>query len=477
MFFQKTPRIAKSSSVQLLEIKSKPYYIVASVEVGNTTTKCILIATNMNTGKSSIVSKSVRMTRDVRKPKKGEIIFGKTLSGVELTRESITELVKNTLLSTIKKANLDIEKDVHFVVRSTGVVAGFKSPEEVGEFIKALAEGCLSANIPPKKMTPPMSIESIPKMFQKYSLLDKVIFDGAVASVLPPIGGTGVEIVANEMEGELTTAGIKEGAKWTDIDYRNPCVSLDFGTTLDGRITNSDAPYAKTIGNFCGYAGAIPDAIIKGTDRVDKITGTVIDVFNNKKLSSFMIMLKQQKIKEYAERILKFIIIEKVPENRTVYGSVPVNPMAAKDISVCLIGCDVGINGSDLTKLSEIGAEMDTKHGIGFIFAVIDEVMSQVIYRLIAVAKEEKLLSPDIVIGITGRAGLNGNKPTLVLKYLDKLNIHKKIEEHVVFVDDGLARGSAVMARCMNSLGTTFNPLGGNRGAKCILGARIKLQK
>ena len=43
----------------------------------------------------------------------------------------------------------------------------------------------------------------------------------------------------------------------------------------------------------------------------------------------------------------------------------------------------------------------------------------------------------------------------------------------MVFVDDGLARGAAVMARCMNSMGTPKNPLGGLRGGKCILKERI----
>ena len=52
-------------------------------------------------------------------------------------------------------------------------------------------------------MTPPMSIFNITKKLQKYSRLEEVIFDGAVAGVMPPIGSTGVEIVANEMEGRL----------------------------------------------------------------------------------------------------------------------------------------------------------------------------------------------------------------------------------------------------------------------------------
>jgi len=47
------------------------------------------------------------------------------------------------------------------------------------------------------------------------------------------------------------------------------------------------------------------------------------------------------------------------------------------------------------------------------------------------------------------------------------------VEKNVVFVDDGLARGAAVMARCMNSMGTPKNPLGGLRGSTCILRERM----
>ena len=472
------PRIVESPSVRLIDLKSgsNAYFIVASVEVGNTTTKCILTATNLEDGKTRLVTKTVTMTRDVRAPKPGEEIFGRTLSGVELTRQSIAELVKDTLLGAVKKANLDIKTDIHFVVRSTGVVAGFDAPEEVGEFIKALAEGCLMAGVPPSRMTPPMSIFNIQEKFRKYSKLEKVVFDGAVASVTPPKGATGVEIVANEMEGELATAGIKEGAKWVDVDFRNPCISMDFGTTLDGRIIGQELPYAKTIGNFCGYAGAIPDALIKGTGKVDSKKGTALEVDNNKSLGKVSLMLKGNQIKEYSQKIQQYIRIEKVPQGFKRYGSVPVNPKAAEEIGVVLIGCDVGENGSDMDKLMAIGAEINNKHGLNFLFAVIDDVMAHVVQRLVKVAQDEGLVFENTAIGVTGRAGITGDKPKLILKYLEELGINHKIDEHVVFVDDGLARGAAVMARCMNSLGTTFNPLGGRSGGKCILAQRIKLQ-
>ena len=477
------PRIAKSEPIDVVRIKPDPmsiykkeiedYYIAASVEVGNTTTKCILTATNMSTGMAQHVNKTVRMTRDVRPPGTGEEVFGKTLTGVPLTREAVSELVAETITDCLAAVNIDIKTNLHFVVRSTGVVAGFASPDEVGIFIQALADGCLKAGVSPKNMTPAMSIDTIPDQFKKHSLITKVPFLGAVAGVLPPTGATGVEIVANEMEGELATAGIKEGAKWAGVDFRNPCLSLDFGTTLDGRITNSDHPYAKTIGNFCGLAGAIPDAIVKGTGLVDPKTGTALDVFAGKQSVGGR---KRKLAEEYAEEIHEHISIEVVPEGRERYGSVPVDATAAKTIGVALIGCDVGKDGSNLPALAEIGKRIYDKHGIDMLASVMDPLAAISVARLVQTAIDAGLVTAETAIGVTGRAGITGNKPALILAELIKMDFFEDAENQVVFVDDGLARGAAVMARCMNSLGVPKNPIGGNRGGGCVLAERIALQ-
>ena len=144
---------------------------------------------------------------------------------------------------------------------------------------------------------------------QPHSFADKVVFVGAVAGVLPPVGCTGVEMVANEMEGELAMAGIKEGAKWTPVDFRNPCVSIDFGTTLDGRITSdvdesAEIPFAKTIGNFAGLAGAIPDAIVRGTGLVQQRTGTALDLFSDRStLGKLTSRTNRGVVDDYVERM------------------------------------------------------------------------------------------------------------------------------------------------------------------------------
>ncbi|MCS3901224.1 methanogenesis marker 14 protein [Methanococcus voltae] len=445
----------------------KPYYVVASVELGNTTTKAIITATDMEEGITYLVSKDVRMTRDVRVAKKDENVFGTTIWGIELTKEAVSDMVKDVLVGALEKAHLT-PNDIDFVVRSTGVTAGFASPEEVGNMIVALAQGCRNAGIPNSKMTPIMTKKQLPERLQKYCLVEKVMFDGAVTGVVPP---KGKEAVANEMEGELVTAGLKSGAKWTEVDFRNPCISIDFGTTLAGRVINDELPYAKVVGNLCGLAGAIPDAIVRGTGLVSKKGGAVLDIQNKTG------KINKQLAEEYCDEFHKLISVERVPNGRTRYGTVPLDTEAAEKAGTYLIGCDVGDNGSDLIKLEEIGKELYEKSNINTMLYCLDLVSAKVACRVIKIAKDNGLVNEKSAVGITGRAGITGQKPEVLIEMLKALNIWDNPNDHVVFVEDGLALGAGVMARCMNCLGTPKHPIGGNRGGACILKQRIQRQK
>jgi putative methanogenesis marker protein 14 len=451
--------------------------------MGNTTTKCILTGVNLETGMSYVINKTVSMSRDIRLPRPDEVIFGETLDGTKITRESVTELVRDTLLQCHKDAHLDVLKELDFVVRSTGVVAEMESPDQVGDFVIALANGCLIAGVPPRKMTPPMSKENQSEKLQPYSFADKVVFIGAVAGVIPPLGSTGVEMVANEMEGELAMAGIKEGAKWTPVDFRNPCVTIDFGTTLDGRITSDvsrDAPnpFAKTVGNFCGLAGAIPDAIVRGTGLVHERTGTALDVFGEHSVTGGLFRAVNRKVvDEYVRRCHEHIDIRIVPPERDRFGRVPVNARIAKESGIAMIGCDCGINSSDLDKLVAIGSEIHKKYNLVTLNEVVDRVCANMALRLVDVAVEQKLVPRNSSIGFTGRAAISGRKPEYILDGIIERNLFDNPVDHVVFVDDGLARGAALMGRCMNSLGKPKNPIGGVRGGPCIMSRRIKIGK
>jgi hypothetical protein len=96
---------------------------------------------------------------------------------------------------------------------------------------------------------------------------------------------------------------------------------------------------------------------------------------------------------------------------------------------------------------------------------------------MIDVVDQQNLIYPDTSIGFTGRAAISGKKPEYILQGIMDRKLFQKPVDHVVFVDDGLARGAALMGRCMNSLGKPDKPIGGVRGGKCIMSRRIAIGK
>jgi len=450
-------------------LRTAPFYNVASVELGNTTTKCILVSTNLRTAEIFEIAKEVRFTRDVRPPKKNERVFGKTIAGVELTRESVSGFISDILKSVLSKARLEMERDLHFVVRSTGVTAGFAEPSEVGEMVKALADGCIAAGVAPRKMAASISPANLPDDIRDFSWLKKVYFDGAVASCLPP---SNAEIVANEMEGELVTAGMKGAVKGSGIDFRNPVMALDFGTTLAGRVTNDSYPYAKTIGSFAGLAGAIPDALARGGFGGIGARGCVLDLRqgSSRRLTEVD--------SSWIDQIHRLIRVEPVSSSESRFGTVPVNPHAANEAGVFLIGVDVGTNGSQLSGLELIGKRVVEAGGLDLLMAVIDHVQAHTLQRIVTLAEEEQLILQGTSLGLTGRAITTGSKPNLIVADLNLIDgSHWDDSHQIVFVEDGLAMGAAVAARCMNSMGTRENPMGGRKGDSCIMSGRMNLQK
>ena len=462
-------RVIRPRNIGVSSLRTGPFYTVASVELGNTTTKCIIASTNLETAEIFEIAKEVRFTRDVRPPEKGEQIFGRTITGVELTRQSVSELVSAILTSVLSKARLSLDSDLHFVVRSTGVTAGFAQPSEVGEMVRALADGCLAAGVPPSKMTASIAPENLPADIRQFSWLRKVYFDGAVASCLPP---SNTEVVANEMEGELVTAGLKGAVKGSGTDFRNPVMVLDFGTTLAGRITDDSYPYARTIGSFAGLAGAIPDALARGGVEAIGPTGCVLD------LTTHPSRRRVQVDPGWVEQVHKQIRVEVVPRSARRFGTVPVNPDAAEESGVLLIGVDAGSNGSEIREIERVGARIVEAAGTELMMGVIDQVQFHTMQRILGVAEEHGLILRNTSLGLTGRAIITGTKPSMILNGLQTRDGSRWSGSHqTVFVEDGLAMGAAVAARCMNSMGTRENPMGGRKSDSCIMGARMKMQK
>ena len=178
------------------------------------------------------------------------------------------------------------------------------------------------------------------------------------------------------------------------------------------------------------------------------------------------------------KQIHEHIDIRIVPPERTRFGRVPVRADVASASGIAMIGCDLGENGSDTAILKEIGGEIYREHGLPILTDVVDRVCAEMALRLVDVAVEQKMVPPNTSIGFTGRAAISGQKPAYILQGLiDRHLFADDPNDHLVFVDDGLARGAALMGRCMNSLGHPKCPVGGVRGGPCILARRIKIGK
>jgi putative methanogenesis marker protein 14 len=471
------PLIIRGGGLSVPEYREKAYHIVLSVDVGNTTTDCIITGTNLETGLVYLINRNVRMMRDIPAPDPGEEIYGRTLDGILISKRAIEELVCDIITETISESKLDLRKELDFVVHTTGIVGEWESSCHVNEFLCSIAKGFLDAGIPMSKMRPVMSKTSLPEDDRKYSLLDRIQYSGSIAGVIPATGLSGSEIVANDMEGDLAMAGIKQGAVGTPVDFRNPCLSIDFGTIVDGRITEHvpkqrKDPYARTIGCFIGLGGAIADTLVKGTGMVDKKYGTAHEFLHDEVVTGFFSKKESAVCKEYTRKIHNLITVEVVPPDRKKYGQVPVDHKFKENRDLKIIGVDCGENFSHYHELQEIGSELHETYGIKQFTDVIDRVCAGIPLRMIDVARTEGLLHTESAIGFSGRAIISGRKPEYILEGIIGRQLYENPYERVIFVPGALSRGASLMARCIASLGTPRQPVGGCRGEGCILGRR-----
>ena len=434
------------------------FYTVLSVELGNTTIKSVIIATNIKTNKSYQLNKQVVLTRDIPLPEKSQEVFGHTIWGKPLSKKVIEDAVTNIISTSLNDVGLSV-KDLDFVVRSTGVVAISALSEKMSIIIKALSDGCLNAGIKPSQMTAPFSINNIPSHIRKFSFFNSIQFDGSIVSVLSP-KTTG--LVSNEMESQLVTAGIKLASKSSTIDYRNPVISIDMGTTLAGQVTDNSKSYSNLLCNYVGLAGGISDIILRGCNIIEDNKST-IDLKNTQNNTQF----NEDLLHENTLKLHEFIDIMKVPSNLDEFGQVRIDLTIINNTNIEVIGSR--INNS--TKLIHTFKKISNDYSSSEILLQIDDMYAYLIKRLIDVTDNLNLISPETTLGITGRAGITGYKPYFIEKYLkDKF-------DDIIFTQDGLALGALMMARCMNSLGSPINPIGGCRGSMCIMQQRRQLTR
>ncbi|MBW6452067.1 MAG: methanogenesis marker 14 protein [DPANN group archaeon] len=416
-------------TLDVQEFRKNPnkYFTCLSVEVGNTTVKTILTATEFPSKKTYLLEKGVSMTRDVDDGNDFKTVLGKNLGTSELS-DYISDAIRKTFF------NLRLNtKDLDFAVRSTGIVAGMDNSKDLDNIIISLANGCLNTGIPSKKM-----IQDIPESLKKYSVYDKLPFDGYVANVMPD------SVTANSMESDLVVAGLKDAISFEvnksnkqfqqcvfgSDSYIDSGIFIDGGTTLAGKVIDDN----MTKVCFVGLYGGIFDALVSSI-----ATDDYPSVMDLGELESGDADYLNEGSLDFSSKLMDYISVGSV--NKDVCGMVPVYLDKAKEQDIEIIGIDVGINGSDLRKISDIGRDLFETYGQKAIYDTIDNTSAILIDVLVT---ESKKYIDSYILGLTGRAAIEGNKLDIVDAMLDGYEVYA--------VEDGLALGASMMARCVNSL-------------------------
>ena len=266
------------------------------------------------------------------------------------------------------------------------------------------------------------------------------------------------------------------------MDFRNPCISVDFGTILDGRITgpvtdDEKHPYSSTIGCFVGLGGIIADVMVRGTGEVNPLYGSAHEFLGDKIETGWLSKGEKGIVKEYVDQIHEYINISVVPRGTSHFGIVPLDEDISSKAGVTIIGVDSGQNFSNKETIQMLGADIYKQQGKKTLSEVIDRVCSRIALRALDVAIDNHLVDANSAIGFSGRAAMSGRKPEYIIEGIRDRNVYKDPMERVIFVASALPRGASLMARCMASLGRPEKPIGGQRGGKCIMGKRIKAAK
>ncbi|HVP94225.1 MAG TPA: methanogenesis marker 14 protein [Methanoregulaceae archaeon] len=476
------PVFLQQGGIAIPEYREKPYYVVLSVDFGNTVTDCIIVGTNLETGITYTIINTARLTYKMRPPKEGERVLGHSFEGIPISQAAVVDFVRDIVQHSIRESNIDPVKDLNFAVYCTGLVGTWNSSADTSAFISGLAKGCMEAGIPGSKFSPPMTKQSLHAHIQKYSLADKVTFCGTIAGAIPISKISGDVNIANDMEGDLGMAGIKEGALHSPVDFRNPCVSIDFGTILDGRITGPASddeknPYSQTIGCFVGLGGIIADVMVRGTGEVDPLYGSAYEFFGDKIETGWLSKKEKGVIKKYVDQIHDYITISTVPRGTKNFGIVPLDEDISSRTGITIMGVDSGRNFSNKETLRMLGADIYKQEGKKTLSEVVDRVCARIAIQLIDMAIENDLIHPNSAIGFSGRGAMSGRKPEYILENIRDRKLYKDPMDRVIFVASALPRGASLMARCMASLGRPEKPIGGQREGRCIMGKRIKAAK
>lgn len=313
------------------------------------------------------------------------------VNGLSLSHDDIEKLTSQILSTLLQKSGLSFGEIDSLSAYSDAFVR-FDDPREETKLIQEILESCRNQF-------------------------------GGNPTILKP---EEPKIAANEPKSKMVAAGANVMLNSrTDLEVK-PDIYLDLSTCFSG-LAYSPGSNRNIEVLISGLGSAILDALARGHRDL------------NLKFNSTLQMPDPsgetygEESSRLASQVAEETTIRRVSSGTRKIGHVPVDVSESYDEKIKLVGCDIGKNGSDLEKITELGREASS-YGTATIQKVIDLSFARMIGKMIRTLYEEEIIETDGGLCVSGRKNFSKAKRENTLSLLTEMGF-KKIAENTVFVN------------------------------------------
>lgn len=382
---------------------SDHHLVVGLIDLEGSVARFTLLAGNKRTGKSYFLGEAVSPTEDLLGRAGGGAEF-ETITGVQFTRDSLERVIAQ--LSSQGLADADIGAERVDYIFCTSDAADREGPYKGDGLLQAMKNSCKSA-FGKECLSPTLHSETV------YS-----------------------ELAANANRAVLVARGMRreiESQYWP----LESTIYIDLSTSLSGLSTTDGSPSSMN-SILTGLGGRIFGALAKGYENKNE---TISASPNSTKNSG---RIYEGEAEDLAAKSSELIEVGRIPAGRSRVGMVPVDVNKSYDLNVKMIGCDVGENGSDLYRLTQLGRRA-ASYGLATLRSMIDKVCARLIGKLTNAVDEEELLGKNTTLAISGHETVKEDRRKLIIEFLKKMGL-KRVADRTVFIKDAAPQGAVETA-------------------------------
>lgn len=364
--------------------------IVGYIEVESVVSTGTLVALDRTQQERRLLGEvAVPTERFTKKSDSGEYRF---LTGRALSRDSLDDLTSHLISSLLLNSNLS-SSGIDFLTAYSDAFVGLDEPEESTFLIRDILDSC----------TKKLDIDS-----------SELKFDTP-------------KFAANELKSRKGATGAERIIKLERGFDVSTLIFIDLSTIASG-LVKSEEKSINFNGLIVGLGSAILDSLAKGYGGVNHEHG------NTFKIPKKGGKIYRDEVDEFASQATELIDVRRVSSGTKQIGKVPVDVEETYDKHVRLVGCDVGRNGSDLSKITGIGRKA-ASYGSATLQKLIDKIFARLVGKIVSSVYEEELIDNVSSLCVSGRRDVTKNKIAETLNLLNELGF-KEVAKNTFFVEN-----------------------------------------